>query len=158
MTLPSSTSSAALALPRAIPRFDTPSRRRQGRAPARHAAELAKLNCDVLFGARPEVNLVALKQVSAHTPIVFVAVDFDPFASGHITNPGRPEGRVTGISAEQSVLPGKQGSEHLYLSPCNCCFRVTDAVTRASVRVAPARRSADADGSPSAEVATHLTL
>lgn len=72
------------------------------------AAELVKLNCDVLFSAGPEANLLALKQASRDTPIVFVAVDFDPIATGHIVNPARPGGRITGITAVQSVLPAKR--------------------------------------------------
>src|SRR5262245_54877700 len=39
------------------------------------ATELAKLNCDVLFGGGPEANLAALTQSSRETPIVFVALD-----------------------------------------------------------------------------------
>jgi putative tryptophan/tyrosine transport system substrate-binding protein len=72
------------------------------------AAELIDLNCDVLFGGGPEATLVALKQARPDTPIVFVAVDFDPVATGHVANPARPEGRITGITAVQSVLPGKR--------------------------------------------------
>jgi putative ABC transport system substrate-binding protein len=72
------------------------------------AADLAKLNVDLLFGGGPEATLVALKSVGGETPIVFVAVDFDPVATGHITNPARPGGRLTGITAVQSLLPGKR--------------------------------------------------
>jgi putative ABC transport system substrate-binding protein len=71
-------------------------------------AELVKLSCDVFFSAGPEANLVALKQASRDTPIVFVAVDFDPIATGHIVSAARPGGHVTGITAVQSVLPGKR--------------------------------------------------
>lgn len=72
------------------------------------AAELAKLNCDVLFGGGPEATLVAFRQASRDTPIVFIAVDFDPVATGHVVNPARPDGRITGITAVQSVLPAKR--------------------------------------------------
>jgi putative ABC transport system substrate-binding protein len=72
------------------------------------AAELARLNIDVLFGAGLEASLAALKQVGGETPIVFVAVDFDPIATGHVLNPARPGGRLTGVTAVQSVLPGKR--------------------------------------------------
>lgn len=72
------------------------------------AAELARMNVDVFFGAGLEASLVALKQVGEDQPIVFVAVDFDPVATGHVVNPARPRGRVTGINAVQSVLPGKR--------------------------------------------------
>ena len=72
------------------------------------AAELARSNVDVFFGAGPEAALAALKQVGTDKPIVFVAVDFDPIASGHIVNSAHPGGRLTGITAVQSVLPGKR--------------------------------------------------
>jgi putative tryptophan/tyrosine transport system substrate-binding protein len=72
------------------------------------AAELARLNVDVFFGAGLEASLAALKQVGGDTPIVFVAVDFDPIATGHVVNPARPGGRLTGITAVQSLLPGKR--------------------------------------------------
>jgi putative ABC transport system substrate-binding protein len=72
------------------------------------AAELVKLNCDVFFGAGPEASLVALKQATRNTPIVFVAVDFDPVAIGLVASLARPGGLVTGITAVQSILPGKR--------------------------------------------------
>jgi putative tryptophan/tyrosine transport system substrate-binding protein len=72
------------------------------------AAELGRLDCDVFFSAGLEANLVALKQTAGGTPIIFIAVDFDPLATGHIANAARPAGRVTGITAVQSVLPGKR--------------------------------------------------
>ena len=72
------------------------------------AAELARLNVDIFFGAGPEASLAALKQVGANKPIVFVAIDFDPIATGDVVNPARPGGRLTGVTAVQSVLPGKR--------------------------------------------------
>jgi putative ABC transport system substrate-binding protein len=72
------------------------------------ADELVNLNCDVLFGAGLEASLVALKRATRSTPIVFVAVDFDPVATGHVASLARPGGLVTGITAVQSLLPGKR--------------------------------------------------
>jgi putative ABC transport system substrate-binding protein len=72
------------------------------------AAELARLNPDVFFGAGPEASLSALRQTAGDKPIVFIAVDFDPVGTGYVTNPARPAGRITGITAVQSVLPGKR--------------------------------------------------
>ncbi|HZO03512.1 MAG TPA: ABC transporter substrate-binding protein [Burkholderiales bacterium] len=72
------------------------------------AAELARLNVDILFSAGPEASLAALQQIGADKPIVFVAVDFDPIATGHLVNPARPGGRLTGVTAVQSLLPGKR--------------------------------------------------
>ena len=72
------------------------------------AAELVALKCDAFFASGPEAPLVALKNASRDTPIVFVAVDFDPVATRHVVNPARPEGRLTGVTAIQSELPAKR--------------------------------------------------
>jgi putative ABC transport system substrate-binding protein len=72
------------------------------------AAALGKLKCDVYFAGGPEANLAALTQADRHTPIDFIAVDFDPVATGDVASLGRPGGRVTGITALQSVLPAKR--------------------------------------------------
>ena len=72
------------------------------------AAELGKLKCDAYFGGGTEATLVALTQASRQTPIVFVAVDFDPVATGDVASLARPGGRVTGVSALQSELPAKR--------------------------------------------------
>lgn len=72
------------------------------------AAELAKLHCDVFFGGGTEANLVALLNASRDTPVVFIAVDFDPVATGDVASLARPGGRVTGVTALQSTLPAKR--------------------------------------------------
>jgi putative tryptophan/tyrosine transport system substrate-binding protein len=71
------------------------------------AADLARSGCELFFAGGIEPNLAALKAVGTQ-PIVFMAVDFDPMASGHIVSLSRPGGRVTGVSALQSVLPAKR--------------------------------------------------
>jgi putative ABC transport system substrate-binding protein len=45
---------------------------------------------------------------SRDTPIVFVAVGFDPVATGDVASLARPGGRVTGVTALQSLLPAKR--------------------------------------------------
>jgi putative ABC transport system substrate-binding protein len=72
------------------------------------SAELGKLKCDVYFGGGAEVNLATLTQASRQTPIVFIAVDFDPVATGDVASLARPGGRVTGVTALQSELPAKR--------------------------------------------------
>ena len=72
------------------------------------SAELGKLNCDAYFGGGPEAVLVALTKASRQTPIVFIAVDFDPVATGDVASLARPGGRVTGVTAIQSQLPAKR--------------------------------------------------
>ena len=72
------------------------------------AAELAQLNCDVLLASGPEDRVAALEQATRDTPIVVVAVDFDPLATGRIASLARPGGRITGITHLQSELPAKR--------------------------------------------------
>jgi len=72
------------------------------------AAELARAGCEVFFFGGPEALLLGLKQADSRTPIVFLAIDFDAIAAGHVRNPSRPEGRMTGLNAVQSILPGKR--------------------------------------------------
>ncbi len=72
------------------------------------AAELAKLKCDVLFGGGTEAALTALMNAARDTPVVFIAVDFDPVAAGHVASLARPGGHVTGVTAIQSSMPAKR--------------------------------------------------
>ena len=72
------------------------------------ATELAKLKCDVFFSGATEAALAALAAASADTPIVMVAVDFDPVATGDVASLARPGGRVTGVTAMQSTMPAKR--------------------------------------------------
>ena len=72
------------------------------------AADLARQNCDVLVAPGTEATLIALEQASRDTPIVVVAVDYDPEATGHIASLARPGGRITGMTHIQSELPAKR--------------------------------------------------
>ncbi len=78
-----------------------------GRLPA-IAAELVKLNCDVLFATGPEATLIAAKHASRDTPIVFSANDYDPVATGHVTSLAKPGGRMTGVTTLQIPLAAKR--------------------------------------------------
>jgi putative ABC transport system substrate-binding protein len=62
------------------------------------ASDLAQQNCDVFLSPGTERNLAAIKQASRDTPIVMVAIDYDPVATGHISSLARPGGRITGVS------------------------------------------------------------
>jgi len=71
------------------------------------ASELINLSADVIVvGA--ELPARAVRQVSSTVPIVIVAYDHDPVASGLIDSFSRPSGNVTGIFARQSELVGKR--------------------------------------------------
>ena len=80
----------------------------QGELLPKLAAELARLNCDVLIAPGAEVTLRAMKQTSRDTPIVAIAVDYDLDATGHVDNLSRPGGRITGVTNMQTDLPAKR--------------------------------------------------
>src|SRR5438094_2884864 len=64
------------------------------------AADLARQNCDVLLAPETEANLAAIEQASRDTPIVMVAIDYDPMATGHMSPGWRPreDGAPAGIT------------------------------------------------------------
>src|SRR5262245_7555277 len=72
------------------------------------AAEAARTKCDVIFAPGPEAVLAGARQGSRDEPIVSMANDYDPVATGHITNLARPGGRLTGVSMLQAELPAKR--------------------------------------------------
>jgi putative ABC transport system substrate-binding protein len=71
-------------------------------------AALSRLKCDAYFSAGGDFNLSALTHADRLTPIVFIAVDFDPVAAGVVSSLARPGGRLTGVTAIQSALPAKR--------------------------------------------------
>lgn len=72
------------------------------------AKELAASGVDVIFSGGGEAALLAVKNASSTIPAVFVAVDFDPIQAGHFPKISRPDGVLTGVSANQSLLPAKR--------------------------------------------------
>jgi putative tryptophan/tyrosine transport system substrate-binding protein len=74
------------------------------------AADLARQPCDVFFAPGTEAHLVAIKQATRDrdTPIVMLANDYDPIATGHIASLAHLGGRITGLSQLQSELPAKR--------------------------------------------------
>ena len=72
------------------------------------AAELAQLKCNVIFAPGNEPALRVVRQAAPDVPIVIVAADFDPVATGHIARLARPGGNITGVSMLQTELPAKR--------------------------------------------------
>jgi putative ABC transport system substrate-binding protein len=72
----------------------------------RLAAELVRLNVDVLVTSVTEASLQA-KKATATTPIVMAAVG-DPVAAGLVASLARPGGNVTGPSSLSIDVVGKQ--------------------------------------------------
>jgi putative ABC transport system substrate-binding protein len=72
------------------------------------ATDLARQNCDLLLVPGTEAGLVAIERSTRDTPIVVVANDYDPVATGHLASLAHPGGRITGVSQLQSELPTKR--------------------------------------------------
>jgi putative ABC transport system substrate-binding protein len=70
--------------------------------------ELVRLNVDVIVAPGPEVSLRAAKEATASIPIVTVAIDYDPIASGLVGGLARQGGNVTGVFLRQVELTGKR--------------------------------------------------
>jgi ABC-type uncharacterized transport system substrate-binding protein len=71
-------------------------------------AELVSLKPDLMVAGGPEGVLQALRQATTTVPIVFVAIDFDPVARGHVASLARPGGNVTGVTFQQTELAAKR--------------------------------------------------
>ena len=72
------------------------------------ASDLARQKCDAFLSVGPEATLVAARQAVREVPIVIVANDYDPVATGHITSMARPGGWITGVAQFQTELPAKR--------------------------------------------------
>ena len=72
------------------------------------AAELVRLNVDVILAAAFEVVLRAARQATSTIPIVMTAVGYDPIAQGYVASLAHPGGNVTGVFLRQIELTGKR--------------------------------------------------
>ena len=72
------------------------------------AAELVRLNVDIIVAPGPEVVLQAARRATATVPIVIIAVDFDPIARGYIASLAKPGGNATGVVLRQIELTSKR--------------------------------------------------
>src|SRR5262249_52399877 len=59
------------------------------------AAELVQAGVDVIVVAGGEAPLRAVQRATATTPIVIVAIDYDPLALGNVASLARPGGNIT---------------------------------------------------------------
>ena len=72
-------------------------------------SELAQRGCDILIASGNEVALkAAASAASDRIPVVFFALDFDPFAKGLVTSLAKPGGNMTGIFVRQIELAKKR--------------------------------------------------
>jgi putative ABC transport system substrate-binding protein len=70
--------------------------------------ELAARKVDIMLAAGNEPALRAARAAAASTPIVFIALDFDPVEKGYVASLSRPGGNSTGIFVSQLELAGKR--------------------------------------------------
>src|SRR5215471_15124981 len=71
------------------------------------AAELVRLNVDVLFADGTETALQAAVSASRTLPFM-IATNFDPFARGYVKSLARPGSNITGVFLRQTELAEKQ--------------------------------------------------
>ncbi|HEX3600393.1 MAG TPA: ABC transporter substrate-binding protein [Lacipirellulaceae bacterium] len=72
------------------------------------AAELIRSNVGVVVTFGPEIALKAAVAASQTTPIVMIAVNFDPIAGGYVSDLARPNGNITGLVYRAPELAAKQ--------------------------------------------------
>ena len=78
------------------------------RALSADAAELVRSNVNVLVTQGTEPALQAALGATRTLPIVMIAANYDPFASGYVKSLARPDGNVTGVFLRQTELAEKQ--------------------------------------------------
>jgi putative tryptophan/tyrosine transport system substrate-binding protein len=70
--------------------------------------ELVRRKTDVILATGVEIALQSAVREAGETPIVMIAIDYDPLAKGYIKNLARPGGNVTGVVALQIELTRKR--------------------------------------------------
>jgi putative tryptophan/tyrosine transport system substrate-binding protein len=78
------------------------------RGPFVGAAELMRTQPDLIVATGPEVALQAIVGASSHTPVVMLAVNFDPFERGYVASLAQPGGNITGVVVRPIELARKQ--------------------------------------------------
>src|SRR6476646_5751913 len=71
-------------------------------------SELATRKVDIMLAAGNEPALRAAREAAGATPIVFIALDFDPVEKGYVASLSRPGNNTTGIFVSQLELAGKR--------------------------------------------------
>ena len=72
------------------------------------AAELVRLQVDVIVASGPAATLRAARHATSTMPIVMLAVNYDPIARGYIDGLAQPGGNSTGVFFMQLALTGKR--------------------------------------------------
>ena len=70
--------------------------------------ELVRRKVDIIIAFGTEIALKGAIAATDTLPIVMVAVDYDPLASGYVASLARPGGRITGVFLQQIDLAVKR--------------------------------------------------
>jgi putative tryptophan/tyrosine transport system substrate-binding protein len=70
--------------------------------------EVLRRHVDIIVALGAEETLKAAMAATKTTPIVMIALDYDPFARGYVTSLAHPSGNVTGIFSQQIELSAKR--------------------------------------------------
>ena len=70
--------------------------------------ELVRRRVDVIVAFGPEVALKSAVAATSTTPIVMIAIDYDPFVRGYVKSLSRPTGNITGVFLQQIALATKR--------------------------------------------------
>ena len=72
-------------------------------------AEMVKDGADILLALGPEQALKSARRAAGdRIPVVFIAMDYDPFRSGHVASLARPGANLTGLYVRQPELGVKR--------------------------------------------------
>src|SRR6185436_3088169 len=72
------------------------------------ATELAKARPDVIIAPGSETVLRSIRLAAGSTPIVMIAIDYDPVETNFITSLARPGGNITGLFLRQVESAAKR--------------------------------------------------
>jgi len=72
------------------------------------AADLAKTRPDVLVAPGSELVLRSIRRSAGTTPIVMIAIDYDPVETNFVTSLARPGGNITGLFLRQVESAAKR--------------------------------------------------
>jgi putative ABC transport system substrate-binding protein len=74
----------------------------------RQARDLAAQDCDLVIAIRSEPAARALQFAKLSAPVLFLAIDYDPLASGIVSNLRSPDRRTTGVYVPQNSLVARR--------------------------------------------------
>ena len=72
------------------------------------AIDLVRANVDVIVAGGTLPSLEAARRATSAVPVVMIAVDYDPLATGIVSSLSRPGGNITGVFVQQIELTAKR--------------------------------------------------